>query len=219
MTRLHCTLGHFLFVIFLTPLWFTRREPTCEQERWARASSSPSCAGRSPTWRAHSLEPSWSTSSSAHCLSLGGWSYQKAGSSASLLSAHLFPPEIKINTRPIVLEGCKSVTRFFASLSLTFLSWYLSFRGFQVSPDRYSIHVCKNKGQHFIQEETKVNMEITWTVSGWLVSLICFSASSRRTSPQGSEFFSIILRPSRFFRRMPALLQPRMKIFVELIST
>ena len=49
----------------------------------------------------------------------------------------------------------KSITRFLASLSLTFLSWYLSLSGFQVSPDKYSIHVCKDKGQHLIQEERK----------------------------------------------------------------
>ena len=50
-----------------------------------------------------------------------------------------------INCVIAVLKTIRDCTKFFARRSLTFFSWYLSFRGFQVSPDKYSIHVCNDK--------------------------------------------------------------------------
>lgn len=75
-------------------------------------------------------------------------------------------------------------TRFLAKRSRTFFSWYRNFNGFHVSPLKYSIQLC--------------------TVSGGSVSLMCFNASSNRTSPVGVSDFKITLRDVNAFRRIPA---------------
>ena len=112
--------------------------------------------------------------------------------------------------------------RFLANLSRTFLSWYRNFKGFHVSPDRYSIQVCTFSTVSVSLNRLNISIicirfrklydTMNLNLKSWLqcvineiCTLMCLRASSSKTSPQGSEFFTITFRPKSDFRLIPAL--------------
>ena len=151
--------------------------------------------GRYIPWKARRLELFWLTCSLWWSQLADELSYQRGENFAFLWSKLLFQSDswpifhahskkslkdIPINN--LVWNALKS---YFSFKLLTF-NWYLNFKGFQVSPLRYSIHV--------------------WTVSGAVseVSLMCFKDSSRSTSPQGSALLTNTFLFKRLLRRIPA---------------